>query len=44
MVWVSNPIGHHLISDATCSICDMEHEHDHHAMVYCTFASSLRML
>jgi hypothetical protein len=38
----TNRLRHHLISDATCSICGMEPEHGHHAMVRCTKATALR--
>ena len=38
----SNRMRQHLIPYATCSICGMEPENGHHAMVHCTFASSLR--
>jgi hypothetical protein len=38
----TNRLKRHLIPDATCSICGLELENDHHAMVRCTKAVALR--
>jgi hypothetical protein len=37
----TNRLKHHLIFDATCSICGVEPKNGHHAMVRCTKATAL---